>query len=463
MFEISHKKVIVSFEKISEETPSHGDTLFFGFFYSSAIKTYCYLAQSQITELQNQYSTSFNSKTVSIENKRSSWKSLKVAQSEKFILNIGLIICILEAKEYIAKTAKLNPVILTLFDDKRTIFHNIKNNSISYKNLINFRSGDFSFNLRHERQRTLDSVCYQIKDCKNLKDLSNFVFGFSSNDTVKNIINICIRSISKNNNDFELNVTKIRYIWFLRTVLSNEETYYYISNYEEQYSKTELYKEFLYLYKNEENLSGLKTLLSKFTDVFDKYKILRKCDIPNQVLKHFSNVMGQAFPVIKPRIDNIDSLTDFYNNLSRNYGRLHLQNFNWNFKPEYQEIQSYFNENKKFDNYQFVVPTDYHQTVMMGSDFQNCAGNFDQISHYKKVLPICILKNNKPILYMSINNFGMFGTINDYGKFNIGDLRGYKNSLPFKEDLVNIKNIFKLMESSLNIKVNFDNTKAKKE
>lgn len=457
MFEVKNQNITILFEKISEESPTHGDTLFFGFIHSPTLKTYGYLAQSQINELQKKYSLNF--KQFSLENKKTNWYSIKKAKEEKFVLNIGLIISILENKDHIVKVAKKIPVVLNLFDDKREIFHNIKNN-ISYNDLQFFRSSNFSFDLKNRKKESLESVCYQIKDCKNLKELSALVFGYASPETIKKIVNICILKRSKE--DIDINITKIRYIWFLRTILSNEETFYYITQYEKEYSKTELYSEFLYLYKNPENLDGLKNLLSHFKDASQKYKILRKCDLQDHVLKFFTKAMKEAFTVIKPRIDNIESLTYFYNNLSRNYGRLYLENFTWEFKAEYLKIISLIEKNKKFGDYQLLIPKDYHQTVLMGSQFENCAGNFDQIDHYKKVLPICISKNNKPILYMSISNSGIFGTPLDNNEFKVGDLKGYKNSLPLKEDLDNLKSFFKEIEKNTGIKVSFEDIKSKK-
>lgn len=455
MFEIKHKNAIIQFEKISEHTPSHGDTVFFGFIKAPKFSTYAYLAQSQIDQIKKEHTNLFTyHPSLIIENKKSSWKTLKNAKNTNFFFNIGLITPIIKNQSHVVSTFKKTPFLELFFDDKRELFHELKNN-ISYKNITEFRTSTFNFDLKNNKKNTLNSVSYNIKDINNLTDLSIFLFGFSSKETIKQAINFCV--LERNKEDYDLHIQKIRYLWFIRTLMTNQQAFKYIIEYEQSYVKTELYQNFLWLYNHEPNLKGISLLLSQINDIAPKYKILKNIDLPDHVLKHFTSAMETAFPVMNPRTDNIESLTYFYNSLSRDYGRLHLENFKNKPLSVYKIVKAFIDENKNFENYQFAIPKDYHEMVMMGSQFQNCAGNFDQIKHYSEVLPICIFKDNKPILYMSITNKGILSDLED-NKFKIGDLKGYKNGLPKKEDVIQIK---RYLNQIPNIEIDFDNVEIK--
>ena len=461
MFEIKKNEIHIKFEYIFTDFKNHNDHLHFGFLDFLNIKTYCYISESQIKYLHTNFKDYFShNPNIFINNKRSNYKNYNDSIDEKFIFNISLIVLSLkEENKYNLELIKnnlnkikKNNLLSLIFDDKRELFHNIKN-KITINDINNFNFSDFSFNNKNCNYE--NSICFKAKDIKSLTELSEFVFKYSNKETVKNIINIIIL---KKDNKFSFDYKKIRYIWFLQKLMNNEEVFHFIKNYESDYIKTELFQEILWIHDNK--LEGVVLLFKEIKNINSKYRVLKKWDMEDHILKSFTEVMKKAYPKLKPRVENIDSILYFYHNLSRDYGRTFLENFKTNIKSTYINIFNYIKTNNKYKNYEFYVPQNYHEMIKIGSELHNCAGNFDQIEFYKKVLPICIKKNGQNAFYLSLKDYGVL-TAKAPAEFEFGQLAGYKNGLVSDIDYNNIKEFFNKLSQDLNIKIDDDNIETK--
>lgn len=430
---LSIKELELTFNLIEKETPKNGDTLYFGFINCySILRTYCYLAQSQIDELAKTYKVVFQ--TNEDENLKTLWKNKKEAKAEKFFINIGLLELfknkedsfgnnIFYSEQRFISRFKKTPFLQFALSDKPEIFHKIEN-PYSYKELPNVRIGDFDFSEMTDQNKA-NSIGYKIKDITNLKDLSLFVFGTDSKECRKKSLEVVWHYYSKD--DFTLNYQMIRFIWLMREFFKTEEILNILNTKMDQVKKLDLFRNINYMnLQNPDNSFGLFELFKNITDFNQKQRIFLNFNIPSHVLRELSLVMKVAYPVLKPDLNTISDAQYFYNNLSRDYGRLHLPNEPFIPLSKYNAISEAI-DGKVMGEYHFKVPKDYFTMIKWGSQLCNCAGNFDQKPHYAKGLPVAIYKGDKLRWLLDISD--------SRGTLKVNQFKGFKNSVPKSEEL----------------------------
>lgn len=445
MFEI--KDISLNFSLISKEQPQGGDDLFFGFInLDNHLKTYCYISQSQIDELSKKYHISKSNEGSLL---KTSWLTKKQAQESKTFFNLGLIPLAngLHDPKYSYRVFKNTPFLQFAFSDKPQIFHKIKNQPFSYEDLKKIRFSSFNFT-GWDESRKANSVCYKIKDISSLKELALFIFGEDSKELRKVSLKILWKKYDKN--DWDLNYEMIRFVWLMKKYFSNLEIAYILQNEMDKILKLPLFESVCYLRDNESNFSGLNLFFNNIKSFEDRKRIFLKNNIPTHILKDFSMVMEKAYPILKPDLSKVSNMLYFYNNLSRDYGRLSLPNNLFIPLEKYSEICKVLS-NLEIEGFSYQIPKDYHTMIEWGSKLHNCVGNFDQKDRYFKSLPVAIFKNDKIIW--------LFDVVEKYGIIQISQFEGFKRKLPTKKEL---EVLLKPLDGKLGISVkdNIDKLKS---
>lgn len=427
----------LTFSLISQETPSHGDTVYFGFInYNDHVRTYCYLAQSQINEISKNHK--IIKKDIPLVEVRTNWKSKIKAKEEKFFFNVGFLTVFQDS--YIAgeiaffNRFKKVPFLLFSLSDKSEIFHNQKR-AISYKCLYHVRTSDFNHKVHDSSNE--HKISYQIKNIDNIKDLTLFIWGEDSREARKLSFDVLWKTYRKD--DFELNYSMIRLIWLMRKFFSHSEMCYLFHHELDRIKKMELYDYINHLdHRNAKSYFGIIEFFKNIPEFNDRKRLFFKFNIPQHVIRYFTEVMTVAYPELRPDISRTSDALYFYNNLSRDYGRLKLPNNAFIPQAKYKALSAYI-DGKTIGDYRFEVPKDYHSMIDWGSKLCNCAGNFDQKDVYSQCLPVAIFYKNKIKWLLSVGNDQ---TAKDLSNLKVTQFKGYKNSDPKKAELNVLMPIF---------------------
>lgn len=405
----------IRLKKISELQQSHGDHLILCFIAFHNLKTYCYLSIKQLLIIKKD----FKIKNINKVEDRPTWKTEKKAVDEKFILNVGLLYMLNKDQEWLLSSAKSrlnsfkkNPLAQLLLSDQPEIFHNHKT-LYSYKDIESFRFSDF------EKMKDTSTAIKMVNFTK-LSELSSFLFGESNRVTNKLSLEVVL-SVEKDR--IEVNFQFIRFILFVRSFLNLEETIQLISCHQEIKS-SKFYKDewYSYIYSGlDKTPTGIATFFKNVKSFSNKKRLLLKWNVPSHIVKNFNEVMETAYPRFKPDLDKVTDAMYFYNNISRDYGRLFIKDF----KLTNQE-KTFSKEIKALDSvttgeFTLKIPKTYHEMVEWGSTLCNCAGNFDQIEFYSKGLTVGVFKDNKIVYLIDYRN--------KYSRNEVNQIKGYKNCI----------------------------------
>lgn len=405
----------IRLKKISQLQQSHGDHLVLCFIAFHNLKTYCYLSIKQLLIIEKD----FKIKNINEMEDLPTWKTEKKAVDEKFILNIGLLYMLNQDREWLLSNSKsrLNsfkktPLAQLLLSDQPEIFHNHKT-TYSYKNIEQFRFSDF------EKMKD-KSTAIKMANFSKLSELSEFLFGESNRVTNKLSLEVVLKV---EDDRIEVDFNFIRFILFVRNFLNLEETIRLISNHKEIKS-SKFYKNnwFSYIYSGlDKNPTGITTFFKDIKDFSNKKRLLLKWNVPSHIVENFNEVMKTAYPRLTPDLDKVSDVMYFYNNISRDYGRLFIKDFKLteqerNFSKHIKVL-----DNVKTGEFTLKVPKTYHQMVEWGSTLCNCAGNFDQIEFYSKGLTVGVFKNDKIIYLIDYRD--------KYGRNVVNQIKGYKNCI----------------------------------
>ena len=413
----------VQIKQIEQLNQSHGDHLVLCFVAFHNLKTYAYLSLKQLEIINSNFDVE-NLEEVVV---RPSWYTLKKAKEEKFILNIGLLFLLNKKTEWELQSAKKDvasfkklPLAQMLLSDQPEIFHGHKT-KYSYKNIGHFRFSDFS--TMGEK-----SIAIKIWNMSKLSDLATFLFGESSRVSNKLTLEVVI-DVSKD--DIKLDFSFIRFILMARKLMSSSEVIELISKHKEVKASSFYKKEWsnYYYCGSDREPTGMISFFSKVKDFSNKKRLLLGWDVPSHVLENFNEVMITAYDKFELDLDKVSNAMYFYNNLSRDYGRLFVEDFALN------HLKTFSKEVKLLDNvktgrFTLKVPKTYQELVKWGASLNNCAGNFDQIEYYSKGLAVGVFEEGKIVYLIDYRE--------KYGRKQINQLKGFKNcvvktAVEFKE------------------------------
>lgn len=407
----------------SENLMRNGDTEYFTFVSCGKLKTYGFLSKIQKESLEKD-GFLFNDEEFS---EKTTFYSKKYALENKKYINIGLFYLIRDGQDYQLSTYKKNDVLDLILSDKPALFYSIKN-GFDYKKISDFRFHDFKFDkdFLNNKIRVNNSICYKIKNFKSSNDLAEFVFGEKTNESKRIVMNIILK---KGKEDYRINYELVRIIFFLRQIFSLKFIYSILENKEktDRLQKSSLFKDILYYPLNEKNGMGILKYINEFESEKKKLNELIRFNIPHHILSQFSEVMDKAFDQLRPDVKKASDALYFFNNLSRDYGRLNLKNFklnmleNKNFKKEIFELDELV-----FNEFKFVIPKDYLTLIDWGSKLNNCVGNYHSKEDYFNKLLIGVFKNGQLTYLISIKG-------SSYKE--IAQIKGFKNSSPKLDDL----------------------------
>jgi hypothetical protein len=430
----------IRFYQGSEEALSNGDIRYFGFLIHGHLKTFCYLAKSQIVELEKDFTLLVSPLDQNTE-KTNLWTQSLVLKEKRYI-NIGFMyIMASEGKENeywkkdslrIIKILNKSPILSLLLSDQPEIFHKVKPAGYSYKNMNLFKYSDFVFSAKDIQSGDLEkrSVSYQIRNMKTATELTQFVFGDQFPDRAKKIV--MRRILHKDNGDIKINYEMVRTVHFLKHLFTTEEICLILENHYSKLMKNDLFDLILWkrIDKISEKSEGLIKFISAFPTFKDKLNQLMKFNIPNHILEQFTQTMGAPYEMFKPDLLKISDALYFHNALSLDYGRATLPNFKLtaSFEKENKDVVDAL-DGLKVEEWTYVIPKDYKTLLQWGSTLSNCVANYQEKGYPNKLL-IGILKGNKIVYLLDLKGGSHYRKVAQF--------RGFKNAIPSKEVLTQL-------------------------
>lgn len=403
----------VQIKKIALTEKSHGDHLWLCFVSFHNLKTYAYLSLKQIEIIEKNFRVQFLKEVTD----RPTWYTQKRAESEKFVLNIGLLFLLNEDKEWLLKVAKSKfnafkklPLAQLLLSDQPEVFHQHQT-LYSYKNINHFRFSDFD-------KMKPNSMAIKIYNCRKLSELAVFLFGESNRVTNKLTLEVVLK-VEKE--DIQVDFQFIRFILMTREFLTPSEVIELISKHKE-IKKSSFYKNewYSYIFSGlDKNPMGMKLFFKNVKNFSNKKRLLLHWNIPSHIYDKFELVMEKAYPSFNLDLDKVSDVLYFYNNLSRDYGRLYVKDFKLSHFKKFENEVKILN-NQETGTFTLKIPKNYHELVKWGSELCNCVGNFDQIPHYEEGLLVGVFCDNKLKYLIDYRE--------KYGRKQITQLKGFKNS-----------------------------------
>lgn len=411
--------------KIDTLEQKHGDHLVLAYMELESLKTFCYISLKQLEILKKD----FTLKTLEEAGRPTYWTKKKVLEGKK-IINIGLFYILspeqdwqLKSRQSLVSIYKKTPILELILSDKPEIFYGIKTN-YSYKKLASFRMHDFQYNDKKGNPKNL--ISEQIKNFTKVEQLSEFIFGESSKQLNKLSLDIIF---DKSKDSFEMDFSFIRFVKFLGKALSSAEIVELLKE-KDRLKKSKLFEKnkwnSLFNLHDPSSSEGIVMFFKNIKEFKNKKRFLMNWNIPSHINDKFDEVMVKAYPEFKTDLDKISDPIYFYNTISRDYGRLFVEDFDIKFNNKMQPLDKVILQSVgatfdglKSGRYTFVVPKKYSQLIKWGAELCNCAGNFDQIEYYSNGLTIGVFEGDKIVYLIDYRK--------EYSTPVIKQLKGFKN------------------------------------